>query len=281
MGALFICGGRGAAGNLGGDMDENATGQAVEVTVIIPVFNEAANVAPKGPSQATSRPYEVVRNSPMRKTIAKRRLQSTQGTPTFTLTISLDVQGFVDLRAEVKKRLPDVKISYNDILVACVARALREFPRANASWADGEITRHGRVDIGVAVAVADGLITPVLRDADRLSFTQIGSQARDLAARARDGKLKPEEYTGSTFTISNLGMYDIDHFTAIINPPEAAILAVGSIAQVPVVRDGALAVGWRMNVTMTCDHRVVDGATGAEFLQVLRRYVESPTLLLV
>jgi pyruvate dehydrogenase E2 component (dihydrolipoamide acetyltransferase) len=241
---------------------------------------EKAPVA-RGPSRGAPRAEEAVKNTPMRKTIAKRLLASHQDIPTFFLTVTLHMQAFVDLRAALKKRSPDLKVSYNDMLVACVARALRESPKVNAAWNDTSITRFGRVDIGIAVAMPDGLITPVLRDADQLSFVEIGEQVRALAGRARDQKLKPEEYTGSTFTISNLGMYDIDHFTAIINPPEAAILAVGSIAQVPVVENGQLSVGWRMKCTMTCDHRVIDGATGAEFLQVLRHYVESPALLLL
>jgi pyruvate dehydrogenase E2 component (dihydrolipoamide acetyltransferase) len=234
---------------------------------------------PKAPDAARSgRPDEIVKHSPMRKTIAKRLLQSHQDVPTFFLTIALDAAGFVAARKQLKRA--DVKISYNDLLVACVARALRDSPKVNAAWDDRAIVRHGRVDVGIAVALPDGLITPVLREADRMTLTEISTTTRELAARAREGKLKPEEYTGGTFTISNLGMYDIAHFTAILNPPEAAILAVGSIAQVPVVADGVLAVGHRMNVTLTCDHRVVDGATGAEFLQVLRRYVENPMTLL-
>jgi pyruvate dehydrogenase E2 component (dihydrolipoamide acetyltransferase) len=242
---------------------------------------EAAARAPKTSAPAPTTPGradEVVRNSPMRKTIAKRLLQSHQDIPTFFLTVSFDGQGFVTLREQLKAR--DVKVSYNDILTACVARALRESPKVNASWSEKEITRYGRVDIGVAVALPDGLITPVLRATDTLSLTQIAARTRELVGRAKDGKLDPSEYTGGTFTISNLGMYDIDQFTAIINPPEAAILAVGSLAQVPVAVGGQLAVGWRMKCTLTCDHRVIDGATGAEFLQVLRKYVESPVLLL-
>ena len=235
----------------------------------------------RGSAKAVTRTDEVVKNTPMRKTIAKRLLASHQDIPTFFLTVTFDMQGFVDLRNALKKRSPDAKVSYNDMLLTCVARALRDSPKVNAAWSDTGITRFGRVDIGVAVAMPDGLITPVLRDADQLSFVEVGEQVRSLAGRARDQKLKPEEYTGSTLTISNLGMYDIDHFTAIINPPEAAILAVGSIAQVPVVENGALSVGWRMKCTMTCDHRVIDGVTGAEFLQVLRAYIESPALLLV
>jgi pyruvate dehydrogenase E2 component (dihydrolipoamide acetyltransferase) len=243
---------------------------------------DVENAPAKSASAAVAtRPDEAVKHSPMRKTIAKRLLQSTQGTPTFFLTVALDGAGIVGLREQLKARLPDVKVSVNDILVACVARALREFPKVNAAWGDDAITRFGRVDIGVAVAVPDGLITPVIRGADRLGFAEIGTRTRELAGRAREQKLKPEEYTGSTFTISNLGMYDISAFTAIINPPEAAILAVGSMAQVPVVVNGELAVGWRFNATMTCDHRVIDGATGAEFLQLVRKYIEAPALLLV
>jgi pyruvate dehydrogenase E2 component (dihydrolipoamide acetyltransferase) len=235
--------------------------------------------SPGQPSQG--RADEVVRNTPMRKTIARRLTESHQQIPTFFLTASLDGRGFVELREDLKKKLPDVKISYNDMLIMAVARALREHPQVNASWADKEIVRHGRVDIGIAVAMPDGLITPVLRRADSLPLTQIAERVRELANRARAQKLQPDEYTGGTFTISNLGMFGIEHFTAIINPPESAILAVGALEEVAVVSDGALVPGWRMKVTMTCDHRVVDGAVGAAFLQTLRKYVESPWLLLV
>jgi pyruvate dehydrogenase E2 component (dihydrolipoamide acetyltransferase) len=170
-------------------------------------------------------------------------------------------------------------VSVNDILVRCVAQALRDVPDVNAQWAQDSIVRKGAVDVGVAVALPDGLITPVIRGADQKSIVEIGAEVRQLAARARDGKLAPEEYTGGTFTVSNLGMFDIEHFTAILNPPEAAILAVGSAAQVPHVENGQLVVQWRMKVTMTCDHRVIDGALGARFLQALRGYVENPGLL--
>ena len=224
---------------------------------------------------------EVIRNSPMRKTIAKRLLQSHQDVPTFFLTASLDVQGFVDLRNALKAGSPDVKISYNDLLLKAIALALRENPNVNAVWADDAITQKGAVDIGVAVALPDGLITPVVRNADQLSIFDIAAEVRRLAVRAKDGKLTPDEYTGGSFTVSNLGMFGIEEFTAIINPPEAAILAVGGISQVPVVTDGQLTTGWRMKVTMTCDHRVIDGAVGAQFLTSLRKYVESPYLLLV
>ncbi len=224
---------------------------------------------------------EVVTNSPMRKTIAKRLLQSTQSMPVFYLTVDLDVGPMVALRSQLKEALPDVKISYNDIFTKCVAHALRDFPRANVSWSDKAITRHGSADIGIAVALPDGLITPVVRNCAGKSLQEIGAEIRDLASRAKAGKLAPDEYTGNTFTISNLGMMGIEEFTAIINPPASGILAVGSIREEPVVIDGELAVGWRMKVTMSCDHRSIDGATGAEFLQHVRRYVENPILLFV
>jgi pyruvate dehydrogenase E2 component (dihydrolipoamide acetyltransferase) len=238
------------------------------------------NVRASGRPTPSARQDEVMRNSPMRKTIARRLTESHTTVPTFFLTSSFDGHGFVTLREALKKKNPDLKASYNDLLVMCVARALREHPQVNASWGDTQIIRHGRVDIGIAVALPDGLITPVLRGADTLSLDDISTQTRALAARGREQRLAPEEYTGGTFTISNLGMFGIDHFTAIINPPEAAILAVGALENVAVVRDGALVAGTRMKVTMTCDHRVIDGATGAAFLQTLRGYVENPALLL-
>jgi pyruvate dehydrogenase E2 component (dihydrolipoamide acetyltransferase) len=241
---------------------------------------ESAPVAgAAAPASAAARADEVVRNSPMRKTIARRLLESHQEIPTFFLTTSFDMRPFAALRDQLKAN--DVKVSYNDVLLKAVARALVEHPEVNASWGPDNITRHGRVDIGVAVALPQGLITPVVRGADQKGLGAIAEEVRALAARAREQKLAPEEYTGGTFTISNLGMMDIEHFTAIINPPEAAILAVGSIVETPVVVDGQLHVVPRMKVTMTCDHRVIDGAVGATFLKTLRRFVESPFLLLV
>jgi pyruvate dehydrogenase E2 component (dihydrolipoamide acetyltransferase) len=236
--------------------------------------------APAAPTPA-GRPDTTVKITQMRRTIAKRLLASHQDIPTFFLTVTLDVSGFVALRESIKASLPDVSVSYNDMLIAAVARALRESPQANASWTDQGIVQHGRVDVGVAVALPEGLITPVIRDADKLRLSELSAAVRGLATKAKEGKLQPAEYTGGTFTISNLGMMGIDHFTAIINPPEAAILAVGKVAQEPVVVGGKLETGWRMKVTLTCDHRVIDGAVGAAFLAVLRRYVETPSLLLV
>jgi pyruvate dehydrogenase E2 component (dihydrolipoamide acetyltransferase) len=226
-------------------------------------------------------PDQALRNSPMRKTIARRLLESHQDIPTFYLTATLDMQGFVDLRKALKAGSPDQKISYNDLLIKAVALALRESPQVNASWSAESIHQLGRVDVGVAVALPDGLITPVIRNADQKSIFDIAAEVRELATKAKEGKLKPEEYTGGTFTISNLGMYGIDQFTAIINPPEAAILAAGGIMEVPIAQDGTVGTGWQMKVTMTCDHRVIDGAVGAQFLLALRKLVETPYLLLI
>lgn len=230
------------------------------------------------PGPAVAPADEQVRNSQMRKTISRRLLQAWQEAPSFFLTVTLDCDRLVDLRAQLKA--VGSPVSPNDMVVKAVALALRQVPEVNASWGDQAITRHGGVHVGVAVALEDGLITPVVRDADRKSLATIAAEVRDLAGRARDRKLQPHEYQGSTFTISNLGMMGIEHFTAILNPPEAAILAVGALQQVPVVREGQLGLGWRMKVTMTCDHRVIDGALGARFLEALRRQLEQPVLLL-
>lgn len=240
---------------------------------------EGANVV-SGPGPVPAVPADrTTRPSQMRKVIAKRLLASHQGIPVFHLTTSFDVGAWPKLREALKAM--EIQVSYNDLLVAAVAQALRASPRVNASWTEGGIVEHGRVDVGLAVALEDGLVTPVIRSADTLSVRNIGASARELAAKAREGKLLPEDYQGGTFTVSNLGMMAIEHFTAVINPPEVAILAAGAVQQVPVVGAAGLTVGWRMSVTLSCDHRVVDGAVGAAFLQVLRRYVEVPALLTV
>jgi pyruvate dehydrogenase E2 component (dihydrolipoamide acetyltransferase) len=219
----------------------------------------------------------VVRNSQMRKTIAKRLLAVHTDAPTFYLTAAYDCDALVAFRSQLKAA--GERISYNDILIKACARALRDVPEVNASWGEQAITRWGGVHIGVAVAIEDGLITPVVRDADRKPLAMIGAEIRDLAGKARERKLTAEQYTGSTFTISNLGMMGIEEFTAIINPPEAAIMAVGAMAREAVVTDAGIVSMWRMRVTLTCDHRVVDGALGARFLTAVRRYIEAPALL--
>jgi pyruvate dehydrogenase E2 component (dihydrolipoamide acetyltransferase) len=218
----------------------------------------------------------------MRKAIAKRLAQSIGPIPTFYLTVEVDMTRMVELRGRLNERLEQSggKASLNDFIIKAVAVALAQHPEVNASWGDSAIVRHNRVHVGVAVAVEDGLITPIIRDADRKRVRDIAAEVKELAGRARDKKLKPEEYTGATFSISNLGMFGIVEFTAIINPPEAGILAVGAVEEKPVVVNGEVVVQSRMRMTMSCDHRVVDGAMGARFLQTVRELVEDPTLMI-
>jgi pyruvate dehydrogenase E2 component (dihydrolipoamide acetyltransferase) len=218
----------------------------------------------------------------MRKTIAKRLAQSIGPIPTFYLTIECDMTRMMELRERVNVMLEKdkQKASINDFIIKAVAMALARHPEVNASWTDSAIVRHHRVHVGVAVAVEDGLITPIVRDADRKRVRDIGVEVRELAGRAREKKLKPEEYTGATFSISNLGMFGIVEFTAIINPPESGILAVGAVEEKPVTENGEVVVRPRMRMTMSCDHRVIDGATGARFLQTLRELIEDPLTMI-
>jgi pyruvate dehydrogenase E2 component (dihydrolipoamide acetyltransferase) len=230
---------------------------------------------------AGSAGYEDVPLTQIRKTIARRLAQSLGPIPTFFLTSEVDMERAVEAREALNASLGDQgRVSVNDIVLKAVATALRKHPECNAWWQDDHIRIWREVHLGMAVAVEDGLITPVLRHADRQTLREISAQTRDLAARARERKLRPEEYTGSTFSVSNLGMFDIEHFTAVINPPEAGILAVGSIRTVPVASGGTVAPRRRMRITMSCDHRVIDGATGARFLQTLKLMLENPLALL-
>jgi pyruvate dehydrogenase E2 component (dihydrolipoamide acetyltransferase) len=217
----------------------------------------------------------------IRKTIARRLAESNGPVPTFFLTAEFDATRGAELRTQLLEMGEQYKVSFNDIVIKAVALALAEHPEVNAHWLNDKIRHFNRIHVAMAVAVEDGLITPVLFDADRMTLWEISEKARDLAKRARERKLTPEEYTGATFTVSNLGMFGIDQFTAIINPPEAGILAIGSVEEVPVVIDGQLEVRQRMRVTMSCDHRAVDGATGAKFLQTVRRYIENPLSLII
>jgi pyruvate dehydrogenase E2 component (dihydrolipoamide acetyltransferase) len=219
-------------------------------------------------------------NSMMRKTIAKRLLESKNTIPHFYLTVEMNMKRAMDFRSSINDAT-GTKISYNDIVMKAVALALRENPKANSSFFPDKIVQHGRIDVSVAVAVDEGLITPVIRNTDQKTLAEISSETKELAKRAREGKLKPEEFTNGTFTVSNLGMYDIENFAAIINPPEGAILAVGSIVEKPVVENGQIVVGHTMKVTMSCDHRVVDGAVGAQFLQSFKKIIENPLLLVL
>lgn len=215
----------------------------------------------------------------IRKTIAKRLVQSIGPIPTFYLTTEIDMERVVEAR-EALNALDQGKISFNDITMKAVALALRQHRACNAWWQDDHIRYWNEVHLAMAVAVEDGLITPVIRYADQKSLRQIAEEARDLARRARERRLKPEEYTGGTFSVSNLGMLDIDEFTAVINPPEAGILAIGRIAEHAAVEAGEITVRRRMRVTMSCDHRVIDGATGARFLQTLKAMLENPLAML-
>ncbi|HEY8850672.1 MAG TPA: dihydrolipoamide acetyltransferase family protein [Gemmatimonadaceae bacterium] len=217
----------------------------------------------------------------IRKTIARRLAESNGPVPTFFLTSEYDATRASELRTQLAEMGDQYKVSFNDIVIKAVALALAEHPEVNAHWLNDKIRQFNRIHVAMAVAVEDGLITPVLFDADRLSLWEISAKARDLAKRARERKLMPEEYTGATFTVSNLGMFGIDQFTAIINPPEAGILAIGGVEEKPVVVNGALEVRQRMRVTMSCDHRAVDGATGAKFLQTVRQYIENPLSLVI
>ena len=218
--------------------------------------------------------------SSMRKTIARRLAESKFSAPHFYVTVDVDMGAAVALREQLLNG-ENVKVSFNDLVLKACAKALPRFPMVNASWGGDKITTHREVHLGVAVSIADGLITPVVRHADRKSVLEISREVKDLAGRAREKKLRPEEFTGSTFTVSNLGMFEVSEFTAIINPPEAAILAVGSVSKVPVVADNEVAVGHRMKLTLSSDHRVVDGALAAQFLQEVRRLLQNPVTLFV
>lgn len=223
--------------------------------------------------------FEDIPLSQLRKTIAKRLAQSLGPIPTFFLTMDVDMTRSAEAREALKALGPEGKVSFNDILIKAVATALIQHQACNAWWMDDRIRVWRQAHIGMAVAITDGLITPVIRNAEQKSLREISAESRDLAARARDRKLKPEEYTGSTFSISNLGMFDIEHFTAIINPPEAGILAVGKVREEPAVVNGQVVVRQKMRMTMSCDHRAIDGATGAAFLKTLKTLLENPLAL--
>lgn len=220
--------------------------------------------------------FEDVPLTQIRKTIARRLAQSTGPVPHFFLTTEIDMERAVEARAALNALDEGPRVSYNDIVLKVIAAALVQHRACNAWWQGDHIRYFNEVHLGVAVAVKDGLITPVLRNAHLKTLRQIAVEVRDLAGRARERKLQPDEYTGSTFTVSNLGMFDIDQFTGVINPPEAGLLAVGSIVEKPAVEDGRVVVRKRMRVTMSCDHRVIDGATGAQYLQTVRRMLENP-----
>jgi len=222
---------------------------------------------------------EEVKNSQMRKTIARRLAESKFTAPHYYLTIEINMDQAMESR-KVINAIPDTKVSFNDMVVKACAMALKKHPQVNSQWTEAATIINHHVNVGVAVAVEDGLVVPVVNHTDLLSLSQIGTAIKDLAGKARNKKLQPKEMEGSTFTVSNLGMFGITEFTSIINQPNSAILSVGAIIEKPVVKNGAIVVGNTMKVTLACDHRTVDGATGAAFLQTLRNYIENPVTML-
>lgn len=223
--------------------------------------------------------YEDVPLSQMRKTIARRLSESKFSAPHFYLTMEIDMDNAIAARKAINEN-SDVRISFNDLVIKAVAMALRKHPKVNASWLGDKIRYNHHIHIGVAVAIEEGLVVPVLKFADAKTLSQINEEVKVFAGKARDKKLQPAEMEGNTFTISNLGMYGIEDFTAIINPPDSCIMAVGGIKQTPVVKNGQVVPGNVMKITLSCDHRSVDGATGSEFLQTFKRYMENPILML-
>ncbi|WP_425153176.1 pyruvate dehydrogenase complex dihydrolipoamide acetyltransferase [Candidatus Palauibacter sp.] len=267
-------------------------GRIVKADVEAALASRTAAAPPRGPTPVlpplTPAPPplphledRVEEPSQMRKAIARRLVQSIGPVPHFFLTTEVDMGRALELRADLNARFAEGRIGVNDLLLKATAEALNRHPAVNASWEENAIRYHGAVHVGIAVAVDGGLITPVLRDAGRKGLRRISTEARDLITRARGRKLAPEEYQGGTFSVSNLGMFEIDQFTAIINPPEAAILAIGQTVEKPVVVAGEVVVRKRMRVTMSCDHRVIDGATGAAFLGTFKAMLENPLEMLL
>ena len=248
----------------------------VEAAAAAPARSAPA-ARPSAPSSGAD--YTDAPLTQIRKTIARRLAESIGPVPTFYLTAEFDMERVAEMRTAMAEMGDEFRVSFNDIILKAVSTALAQHPECNAHWLGDGIRTWHRVHLGMAVAIDEGLITPVIFDAHLKTLSEIGAESRDLAKRARERKLKPDEYSGSTFSVSNLGMFGIDHFTAIINPPEAGILAIGSIEERPVILKGEVTIRRRLRVTMSCDHRVIDGATGARFLQTLRRLIENPLML--
>ncbi len=242
----------------------------------------ATRPLPTGPLPYHADEYEAVENSMMRKAIARRLVESKQTAPHFYLNLEVGMDRLMDLRAQLNEAAEEsFKLSVNDFIIKAVAKTLTQVPAANASWTEAATLRHKHAHISVAVAIEGGLITPVIRYAEQKAIVEISNEVKELAERARKGELKPEEYTGGTFSVSNLGMYGIREFSAVVNPPEGAILAVGATEKRAVVVESNIEVRQMMNVTLSCDHRVVDGAVGAEFLAALKKNLETPAGLLI
>ena len=260
-------------------------GRIVKRDVEAAIASGVSAAAPAAPVAVGAMPgmpdYIAIPNSMMRKTIARRLSESKQQAPHFYLTVDCRLDELLELRKKLNNNATDFKLSVNDLIIRAAALALKQVPAANASWFEDEIRQWQAVDISVAVAIDGGLITPIIRGAEGKGLKQISAEMKDLAGRARDGKLLPEEYQGGTFSISNLGMFGIKEFAAVINPPQGAILAVGAGEQRPVVNDGELAVATVMSCTLSSDHRVVDGAVGAEFMQAFKLLIEDPLKMLL
>ncbi|MFN0263675.1 pyruvate dehydrogenase complex dihydrolipoamide acetyltransferase [Tepidamorphus sp. 3E244] len=269
-----------------------APGKAAEQGKKADAPAKAASSAPPSDDQVlklfAEGSYELIPHDGMRKTIAKRMTEARQQVPAFYITLDCEIDALLALRSQLNAAAPDVdgkpayKISVNDMVIKAMAMALKAKPAANVSWTESAMVRHKNVDIGVATVLpGNGLITPIIRRAEEKSLSTISNEMKDLAGRARDKKLKPEEYQGGTTAISNLGMFGVKDFTAVINPPHASILAVGAGEQRPVVKDGALAVATIMSITLTSDHRCLDGALSAEVIGLVKRYIENPMSMLV
>jgi len=261
------------------DLEGAAPGKAAPPTPQGTAAGQVAPPRPAPPRGPAGAPYTDVPLTQIRKTIARRLAQSIGPIPTYYLTTEVDMERAWEAREALKTLGEGPKVSFNDIILKAVASALRQHPACNAWWQDDRIRYWHEVHVSMAVAIEDGLITPVIRNTDLKSLREISAESHDLAARARERRLAPEEYTGGTFSVSNLGMLDIDEFTAVINPPEAGILAVGRIVQQAVVHEGQLTARRRLRLTMSCDHRVIDGATGAQFLKTLKAMLENPLAL--
>jgi pyruvate dehydrogenase E2 component (dihydrolipoamide acetyltransferase) len=259
-----------------------AAGQAAaQSPAATPSAQKPAGVDAKDFSTKLGIKFREIPNSGMRKVIARRLTEAKQTVPHFYLTIDLQIDQLLKTRAELNGRSDEYKLSVNDFVIRATALALKKVPAANAAWTDDAILQYENADISVAVATPTGLITPIIKAAETKGLVEISNAMKDLAKRARDGKLKPEEFQGGTFSISNLGMFGVREFGAIINPPQGCILAVGAGEQRPVVKDGALAVATVMSCTLSVDHRVVDGAVGAEFLAVFKKLIEDPLSMLL
>ena len=269
--------------NLSNIQGSGPHGRVIRADVEAALKSSTSDTPTRGADAATGADDERVTLSQMRRTIARRMAESTRTVPHFFLTVTVDATELVKLRKQITESTADegIKISFNDLVVKAAALAIRKVPDVNVSFAEDSLIRHQHIHIGVAVATERGLIVPVVRDVDQKSLGQISRETRDLAERANSGKLQPPDYTGGTFTISNLGMFGVEQFNAVINPPEAAILAVGGIAREPAEHDGQIVLRDHMKLTLSVDHRALDGAMGARYLQALKQLLEKPMLLLV